>query len=277
MKNILILTDFSNNSWNSIEYALALFQNESCNFYLLNALNAHEEEFDDVAFDKLSLSKVTNAKDSKNEFDKLIEKLSISPLKGNNIFIPITAETDIIEATKLQVIEKNIDFIVIGTDVRSSFGRKNLSTIFEEVITKVKCSILVVPNEAHFKGLKEVAFPTDYTNFHEAKLLENISDLFSSYQSILRFVYLAKKDETLDKEQLWNKETLQDYFIDQSHSFHSEINNNFELSIESFIDKMGVDLVIMAAKNLNLFEQILFRPHINTIKYYLKTPFLILH
>ena len=37
MKNILLPTDFSKNSWNAISYALQLFKNETCKFYLLNA------------------------------------------------------------------------------------------------------------------------------------------------------------------------------------------------------------------------------------------------
>ncbi|VAW26066.1 hypothetical protein MNBD_BACTEROID04-254, partial [hydrothermal vent metagenome] len=45
MKNILILTDFSKKSWNSILYALALFQKGNCNFYMLHAQNIHESEF----------------------------------------------------------------------------------------------------------------------------------------------------------------------------------------------------------------------------------------
>ena len=40
MKNILIPTDFSENSWNAIEYALHFFSKSSCNFYLLHVNTA---------------------------------------------------------------------------------------------------------------------------------------------------------------------------------------------------------------------------------------------
>ena len=36
-RKILLPTDFSNNSWLAINYALQLFKNEACDFYLLNA------------------------------------------------------------------------------------------------------------------------------------------------------------------------------------------------------------------------------------------------
>ena len=73
------------------------------------------------------------------------------------------------------------------------------------------------------------------------------------------------------------KETLQDYFKDKQHSFHSEINKNIEESLDQFINRNHIDLIVLAAKNLNLLEQILFRPQTATLDYYSKTPFLALH
>ena len=37
MKNILLPTDFSQNSLNAINYAMELFKDTPCQFYLLNA------------------------------------------------------------------------------------------------------------------------------------------------------------------------------------------------------------------------------------------------
>jgi len=268
MNNILILTDFSDNSWNSIMYALALLKNKSCNFHLLNGINLYEDK----------LVENTHRKDSKKEFTKLADKIAISPLKGDHKFFPIIADTDIIKAARVQIKEKNINLVVIGTNGMLSNGKQNnISPIAEDIIKKLKTSILVVPFEARYNELKEIAFPTDYTNFREAKLLQNTIDLLSFHKSSISFVYMAKKNDELDKEQQWNKETLHDYFLNQPHSFHNEINENFELLIENFIQKNTIDLIVMAAKNLNLFEQILFRPKIKNIKYYFRTPFLVLH
>ena len=36
-KKILIPTDFSKNAWGAISYAIDLFKNEACEFYILNA------------------------------------------------------------------------------------------------------------------------------------------------------------------------------------------------------------------------------------------------
>ena len=36
MQKIIIPTDFSDNAWNAIDYAMQLFRNRNCTFYLLN-------------------------------------------------------------------------------------------------------------------------------------------------------------------------------------------------------------------------------------------------
>jgi len=275
MKNILILTDFSNNSWNSIQYTLEFFEGKKCNFYILNAENTQGDKIEEDVFNHVE---VTTKKNNKTRINELLSKISLSPLSGNHKFVSIISEDNIIDAARKEIKEKNINLIVIGSNGMTSSGRENnISPISEEIITKLKCSILVVPNEAQFNGVNKIGFPTDYTNFYEARLLQNMTNFLSYQESPISFVHVSKKTEKLNKEQRWNKETLEDYFVNQPHSFHNEVNENFEVSIENFIDKESIDLVVMAAKNLNLFEQILFRPKQKDIKYYFKTPFLVLH
>lgn len=277
MKNILILTDFSDKSWNSIIYALGLFQNEPCNFHILNAGKREENEIPETDFNQTELLQVRNKRDIKRSFDKLFKKIDEISLKKDHNFYPIIDEKYIIEATRNQVKSKKIDLIVIGADDRSTTGKINKNSLSEDVITKVKCSVLVVPNKAQFSSLNKIVFPTDYTNFYEAKLLEDLINKVNYSSSKLSFLYLCKKKEALNKEQKWNKETLHDYFIDKQHDFHSAVNKHLEESLENFINTTKINLVVLAAKNLNLLEQILFRPKIENLNYFSNTPFLALH
>ena len=92
MKNILILTDFSDKSWNSILYALGLFQNEECNFYLLNAANRFENELVSGINNQVEIVEVVNKRDQKRKLDSLIEKINFLKGKGTHTFIPIVDE-----------------------------------------------------------------------------------------------------------------------------------------------------------------------------------------
>jgi len=275
MKNILVLTDFSDKSWNSIIYALGLFKSERCSFYLLNAKNRYENE--DFENNHFELIKVKNRRDSKRELEALIQKINSLKTKGNHTFIPIVDANNIVEAARNQIREKKIDLIVIGSNDIPSKGEVFRNSISEEVITKVKCSVLVVPEKAVFKPLNKIAFPTDYTNFYEAKLFHYLMCNSSYNKAAIRFLYLSKNKDELNKEQVWNKETLGDYFSEKQHSFHSRVGENLEELLQHFIDEKQIDLIVLAAKNLNLMEQILFRPKSEALEYYSKTPFLALH
>ena len=99
MRNILILTDFSSNSWNSIEYSLGLFQNKAYNFYLLNASDIQEDEFEHVG-NIGNLTTIKKAKDSKKEFNTLLNKINLSPLKGKHTFTTITVESNLLNRSK---------------------------------------------------------------------------------------------------------------------------------------------------------------------------------
>ncbi|WP_298365228.1 universal stress protein [uncultured Lutibacter sp.] len=277
MKNVLILTDFSDKSWNSIEYALGLFQNTQCTFHLLHAGKRNENEVENEIYDQFQMVKVFNKRDTKRAFDVLLQKLKTLSLKGNHKFVSVLDNNNIVEAARNQIKNNKIDLIVIGADDMTLKGKINKNSISEDVITKVKCSVLVVPEEARFTGLFQIGVPTDFTNFYEAKLLQDLTNRGSYSNSALRFLYLSKENDKLNKEQSWNKETLHDYYINKEHSFHSEVNPNLEISMQKFIEEKKIDIVVLAAKNLNLFEQILFRPKTERLDYYSKTPFLALH
>ena len=45
-KKILLPTDFSKNAWNAILYALELYKNETCEFYIVNIFSAKDYQFE---------------------------------------------------------------------------------------------------------------------------------------------------------------------------------------------------------------------------------------
>jgi hypothetical protein len=266
MKNILILTNFSDNSWNSIVYALNLFKDKTIHFYILKTLSKTKEYL--------------NNKDGVNsdeELNLLLQKTKNSSINKKHTFNIIKDTKNVITATKAQLKENNIDLIIIGTNDLTSKKAKNIHPISEELITKVPCDILVVPNTVSYSGYKEVVFITEFTNFLEAKLAYNLRYNTPFKISKFRFLYLTKTEKPLNKNQQWNKETLHDYFKNVTHSFSEKFNNKLAVSLDEFVTEVKADLIITAAKNLNLMEQLVFRPHTQNLNYTNKTPFLVLN
>lgn len=278
MKNILIPTDFSENSLNAVTYALSFFKDKTIAFYLLH-VSLMEKIDDSVCYYKYSdtalLEKVLY-----NPIEKLqaevrkIQKLSVGK---NHSFHCIHENVQFIEAIRKNVEEKEIDYIVMGT--KGASGRINsvLGSQTTAVITRVKCTVLVIPERAKYTQPKNVVFPTDFNNFYKGSLLDTLTGFLKIKKSYLSVLYVSKKVRDLTQYQKKNRNYLEDYLQDKPHSFYYITDEYIDSAIESFVKKSHVDMIAMIAKNLNFFQRILFQPMVEKISYHTKIPFLVLH
>jgi nucleotide-binding universal stress UspA family protein len=279
MKNILLLTDFSENSWNAIKYAINFFEKEICNFYLLyvnrlsdNILNASPYFASEDVLENIY------TKPSKQKLRKVVKRITshFAPNK-NHRFYSLSDYDFFIESIRKHVDEKSIDIIVMGTKGASGLKKIIVGTNTGNVITKVKCTTLAIPEKAEFIKLQEVAFPTDFSLSYDIQILQPLSDILENYKAALRILHISKKKNNLNSDQKRNSELLDDYFNHLNHSFHYLTNKKTEDAIQCFTESRNTDMICMVAKNLNYFQQILFHSKIEEISYYTEIPFLVLH
>lgn len=279
MKNILIPTDFSENAWNAIEYALQFFSRSSCNFYILH-VNTSDDAKSLEALSELgdNNASVMVKSPSKKLLHDTIERIIKSPYSNSkHKFYPVMDSHYIINSIRKQVTEKKIDFIVMGTRGESGLNKLAVGSNTGNVITKVKCTTLVVPENAKFENLKEIAFPTDFSFFYHAETLQPMADIVEANHAAVRAIHINKNKTDLNEDQRKNKEFLDDYFNNQEHSFHFLTNNQIEDAIQNFVEMKQINLIAMLAKNLNYFQKILFHPTTPKVSYYTDVPFLVLH
>ena len=65
--------------------------------------------------------------------------------------------------------------------------------------------------------------------------------------------------------------------MDEKHSFHRITSKKIETGVQCFVESRDIDMIIMVAKNLSLFQRILFLPTVEEISYHTEIPFLVLH
>lgn len=280
MKKILIPSDFSENSWNAIKYALAFFKDTSCDFYLLHVTliyNYASGESPEMPLPAIEVIDKTILKQAKTNLKKLIKKINQLPPNPKHKFHTLNNYDYFIDAVKSHVAEKEIDLIVMGTKGASGLKKVIIGSNTGDLITRVKCPVLIVPENAVFKELKEIAFPTDYNLFYPTKILKDILEFTKMYGSSLRIVRIAKKDEETTDFQITNKEFLTNFFAEEKHSFHRITSKKVEEGVQCFVESRDIDMIIMIAKSLNLFQRILFRPTVEEISYHTEIPFLVLH
>lgn len=277
--NILLLTDFSDCSWNATKYALNFFEKSKCHFYLLHVCKLNGISGTDYPFlpSEETLEK-QYLNPAKSKLRQVLKRISSEfAHNSNHKFYVLADYAFFVETIRMHVRDKRIDMIVMGA--RGISGKINhiWGSKTKEVITKVKCNSLIVPIEATYKHPEEIAFATDFILSYTIKTLTPISNLLAVTKASLRILHVIGNGEGLNLNQQTNKDLLADFFNGFHYSFHFLKNEKVEEAIQHFTEARAVDMVVMVAKNLNYFQQILFHSRVEKVTYHTQTPFLVLH
>lgn len=278
MKHILIPTDFSENAWNAIKYGIQLFKKTTCTFYLLHVDSAMSYTGGDIGmFAPPELVEETLTKRSTEQLQKILKKIEHLPLNIKHRFITKTAHTFFIDSIRKEISDNQIELIIMGTKGASGLKEVSIGSNTGDVITKVKCALLAIPENAEYQKPKEIAFPTDFQTGYDTKVLTGLVEMAIITQASISVMHVAKSGEELSTLQQKNQEFLNGYLKNIDHSFHAITNAEIESSVQNFAESRDIGMIAMAAKNLNFLQRLLFRPLVEKISYHTDIPFLILH
>ncbi len=281
MKNILIPTDFSENSWNAIQYALNLYKKTECNFYLLHINDRSSYEYNGIIHAPSVKPKEKKIWEPlKEELNKFLKRIEQLPNNARHHFFMLTDEGFFIDSIRRHVEEKKIDLIVMGTKGATGLKELIIGSNTGDVIKKVQCNTLTIPENTNGHSPKEVAFATDYNIFYSATILTAISELLQTNDASIRVMHVSKRGDNLTEEQTSNKEYLQDYLdetFEDLNSFHTITNKSVTAAIECFMESRDIDMIVMVAKNLNFLQQVLFNSKVEKVSFHTTVPFLVLH
>ncbi|MFH4964019.1 universal stress protein [Gaetbulibacter sp. M235] len=279
MKNILLPTDFSENSWNAIQYAIHFFDTKACNFHILHVDRLSYLVTGDIPYAATdSVVEEVYTKPAKIKLRQTLKHISEQfPHHGKHRFYTYTDYNFFTDSVKKMVDEKNIDCIVMGTKGASGLNKYIIGSSASDVITRINCTTLAIPENAKFIKPKEIAFPTDFLMHYDEKILQFIKGVLKKFNVSLKILHIGKKETELTEEQNKNKKSLADYFNNVDHEFHFLTNKNIEDGIQCFIESRNINMLFLVAKNLNYFQHILFHSKVEDLSYHLEIPFFVLH
>lgn len=281
MKNLLILTDFSENAWNALKYAQQLFTPTKCNLYLL-----HVSDFIDYPVSPASIEEDENliTKErivpSKKQLNDLLKKIEKTFSNKTHNYFGVHEHGFFLEAIKKNIAEKKIDLIIMGTKGASGMRKRIIGSNAGDVITKIKCNTLIIPKGVAFSLPQEVSFPTDYNIFYSHKILEAVTEMLKLSEGNIRVMNVSKVDKHLTVAQEKNQEYLFDYLnetFQKKNSFHTITNKSVNAAIQCFVESRDIDMIMMVAKNLNFLQQILFDSLVEKISFHTTVPFFVIH
>lgn len=277
MKNILLPTDFSDNSLNAIRYAIQLFENDDCTFHLFNAYTPVVYDLTYVLLSpaQFGLSDPIRAA-SQESLDKLIAKLLKEfGTHPKHKFETIARFETLISGIKELIVERDIDLVVMGTKGATGAQKILFGSNTVQVFKEIKFPVLAVPSNFEYVAPQEILFPTDLEvdfNTDQLKVLKTIAKLHTSKINALH----VRSGYGLSKVQDWNKTQLPTFFKRMAYEFHDIEDMEIPAAINKFQEEHPIDLLVMINNKHSIFENLFFKDTINQIGFYLNVPFLVI-
>jgi nucleotide-binding universal stress UspA family protein len=281
MKNILIPTDFSINALNALNYAISLFKEDKCTFYLLNAFKQNEISTDHLFHPDPGTTTYEQTKNgSETGLKNLMEGIVMKNDNSNHQFKMISSYNTLGKAVKQTLEDKDISIIIIGTQGETNaknilFGSNTVS-----IIDEIKnCQLLLVPPNSIFSKntKKELVYATNFLTPFKYKDLESLISIASNIKAIIRVLHILENGElTIDQEN--NKKDLSEYLKGVEPAFHTFTNEKLDIGVQSFIDSRGSDMLALIHEKQSFLNKIFSGTLIDEkIRYKPQIPIFLMH
>lgn len=278
MKHILLPTDFSDTSYEAITYAVQLFINEECTFYVLNTYTP-VALYTTTIYEHQSSLNVDIGEMYKNSSEsnltQIIEKVTNAYPNKLHTFEAISSYNILSQEIAHLVESRHIDCIIMGTKGASGLKEVFIGSQTMQVIKSATVPVIGVPSGYKYTQLKDILFATDYRSGVTQPGLKLLEEICRAHISRLIFLN-AYYGVELDTEQLNNKTALDTYFERDAHI--NEMANGMDVleAIDDFQSRHKVDLLALVHNKHNFFENLLFTPVVSKIVHHTTTPFMIL-
>ena len=150
MKTILLPTDFSENSWKAVEYALELYENETCKFYILHALEPQASAPSAGITSKKASQMIheSRMKATEEDFNKFLNRVTAFSNNPKHSFETVLVHGSLVAAVEGYVEENDIELVVIGNKGASALQKVTFGSNAAQLILKLSCPLIAIPESA---------------------------------------------------------------------------------------------------------------------------------
>lgn len=259
--NILLLTDFSSNAKYAHRYAIELYKDRPVNIILLHVKKQC------LSPNKCSGSCTATLHQKLNTAANQLFKIN-----SNNQLQTALVEGSFIEEIRSAVIKHNIDLLVIGAKGATMNTKKAVGNHTKDIASKVKCPAIIVFENSPIELPKAALFPVNYTDALYPACLDKLKSI--PIWKDLKIKILELKSPTKSKHlMLSSKQILENNLKQHNVEFLDYTEGVIQLTKEA----IKYDLMVFAAKNLSIGNQIFneLDKYMETFKF--KTPLYVLH
>jgi nucleotide-binding universal stress UspA family protein len=278
MKKILVPTDFSDNAWDALMYAIRLYDDIPAHFYILNTYLVGASRVSNIKNKARNTHIYQYAKkESESELQKINTYLKENLLNDKHKFEIISESGSFFSIVKHLVSSENIDMIIMGTTGASGAKEIFMGSNTVKMIKSIDlCPIISVPKDYKYEEPEEVVFATDFKRHFSAVELNCLIELQIIHNFNLKVIHV-KKETALNKTQQFNKDALIKCFNAVNVVFEEiESDSNVSTAINNYTEKLKTQLVCLVNYEHSFIEKLTHEPIIKKVSFHSSVPLMIL-
>lgn len=196
-KNIILTAlDFSQSSYNALDYALKSYKDYNAKIIFLHAVqNGYIEPNIEKFVDE-------DPKTTKYNIEKKLHSIITKKIKKYNSKCEYELITEFsLPLDLILVMLKKVKpfFLILGAKRTTSFVQNLFKNDTIKIIEQAKCPVIVVPEGVHYKTIKRITFATNY-NGSDIMSIQNLAEQANRFQVELLILHISDGELTIDFE-----------------------------------------------------------------------------
>lgn len=276
MRKILIPTDFSENAFNALKFAVDLMKYELSEFFIMHAFQ-DDIYADEDLIKKEGLNNVTRSvsENSEEQLQDLVIRIKDFSPNPRHSFHIISANNVLVDEAETIVEEENIDLIIMGTKGRTNDKTITFGSHTLQVIKYVPCPVLAIPENYKYTQPKHILFPTNYLIPYKRRELKLLCEMASPYRAVIDMLYISTS-EKLSLRQKDNQNFIKETLCKNKLRFKVEQSKHFINSIYQYIKKNHIDMLVMVNTRHSFLEDMIEQSKVDELSLNIDIPFLAL-
>jgi nucleotide-binding universal stress UspA family protein len=275
MKNIVFANDLSDNSENSLKYAIMLSKKAKAKLVIL-----HVFDISALLATPLEIPYLPN-------IDGQILEAQKNKMKEQFLFVAgsdsneIDVTFDAIEHTSVSrcIAEKSEEFsadlLIMGTNGKKRFEEFLIGNNTKRVITENLCPTLVIPPECEFHLLDKIMFASDFAadNVEALHALVSFAELFDAKINV---IHISTDYETFSLNRMNDfKKQISLEINYPKLNFEFLLSNDINERLDEYANENNVNIIAMIEhENKGFFTKIFQRDHVKNMISLTKIPLL---
>jgi nucleotide-binding universal stress UspA family protein len=274
MKNILLPTDFSENSKNAVNFALKFFEGQTCTFYILNSQKPSGYITADVLYGAPGTSVYEGIlNDNKKELEKMVQFCESISEKENFSFVPKIDFDNIVDAVNQAVALNKIELIIMGSNGATGAAEVVFGSNTLKVIRNVDCPVIVVPEGYSFEKINSVLLSLNYQYQVSNKSLSVVSEIVKKHEASLKILEIEEENIELATKRNHSEEVFKEIGFER----FTMKNIPASIAINAFEQLIPIQLHAMVVERKSFLNRFIFGSETSKISYGSPVPLLVLH